>query len=76
MVYIGVFFPVYFDADKVFIHVCGHFFILKALSLHYVAPVACCIAYTHYHRLVFLLCFLKCLISPGIPVYGIVCVLQ
>ena len=76
MIQIWPLLPVYFDVHKIFIHYFGSALILKTLPFHHVAPMARRIANTHQDWLVLRFCFLQCLLSPRVPIHGIVGVLQ
>ena len=58
------------------IHVGGHIFVLKTLVLHDMAPMAGAVANAQQDGLVFCTGPLQRLLTPGVPVHGIVGVLQ
>jgi hypothetical protein len=68
--------PVYLNADEMLVHEGSGFLILKALPLHDVAPVTSRIAYRDDYRLILGLCPKKGLIPPGVPINGIMGMLQ
>ena len=76
MVHVRVFFSVYLDAHEMLIHIGCGMLILKTLPLHNMAPVACCIPYAHDNRFVLGFGFGKCFVTPRIPIYGVVGMLQ
>src|SRR5690348_15894776 len=54
---------------------CRDRFILKALALHHMAPVACAVANGEKDRLLFGFGFLERFLAPGEPINGIMGVL-
>lgn len=69
-------FAIDFDSDVMFIQVIGDFLVLKALSCHLVAPVACSVADRKENRLLLLHSPFECLISPRIPIDRLMGMLQ
>ena len=76
MVYIGVFLAVDLDANKQLIHQGGRFGQGKTLVFHNVAPMARRIADTHQYGFVFSLGASKGLLAPGVPIDGVIGMLQ
>ena len=76
IVQIGTFLTVDFDIDEVLVHDRGDSFILEGLPLHDVAPVARRVANGQQNQLVFAAGALQGLGTPGVPLYGIVGVLE
>ena len=76
LVHIGPFLSVHLDAHEAFVHDGGHRVVLEALVLHHMAPMAAAVAHAHQHQLVLLLRLVEGLIAPGVPVHGVVGVLQ
>lgn len=72
---VGAFFTVYFDADKVFVEVGRCVGIGEGLAIHDVAPVACGVADGDEDWFVLGACGFEGFVSPGVPIYGVVCVL-
>ena len=73
---VGALLPVDLDAHEVLVHIGGHGLVLEGLPLHDVAPVAGGVADGQQDRLVLGPRLLKGLRSPGIPVDGVVGVLD
>src|SRR4051812_10644645 len=76
MIKIRPFFSVYLYIDEIFVHQGSRFFFFKTFTFHYMAPVAGRITNTHQYRLVLRFCFLQCLLTPGIPIYRVMRMLQ
>src|SRR6478735_6786304 len=72
LIYIGAFFTINLDADKMFVHYGCCVFVFKALALHHMAPMASRVANTHQYQLVFAFGLLKSLFAPLNPVYRVV----
>lgn len=71
-----VFFTVYFDADEVAVHYAGHFFVLKTLVFHNMAPMTSGVSNADQYQLVFVPGPGKSLFAPAYPVYRIVSMLK
>jgi len=76
VVEIGAFFAIDLHVDEVVVHVGGGGFVFEGLVLHDVAPVAGGVADAHEDGFVFFAGAGECGVSPGIPVHGIVGVLE
>ena len=76
LVQVGSLLPVYFDADEVLVHHPGDDFVFEGLPLHHMAPMACGITDAQQDRFVLAPSALQRLLTPGIPVHGIIGVLQ
>jgi len=68
--------PIDFDVDKQAVHQRCCRFVFKGLVGHYVAPVACRVSYGEQYRLVLGPSLVQGLCGPGLPIDGIVGVLQ
>ncbi len=68
---VGAFFPVDLDVDEVPIHLCRRFRILEGFVGHDMAPVAGGISDGEEHRAAAPCGFFPGLLSPGIPVDGV-----
>ena len=75
-VHVGALFAVHLDGHVIAIHQRGDLFVLEALALHDVAPVAGGVADGKEDGLVLQARFLEGRLAPGIPIHGIVGVLQ
>ena len=73
---IGPFFAIDLDAHKMLVQIISHFLALEGFALHHVAPVAGRVADAQENRFVFAPGLGESLLSPRIPVHGIVLVLQ
>jgi hypothetical protein len=73
---VGPFFAVHFDGDVIAIEQGCDLFVFEAFPLHDVAPVAGGVADGEEYRLVFLTGLLEGIGAPGVPIHGIVRVLQ
>ena len=76
LVQIGTFLTVDLNADEQVIHQGRDLFVLKRLTLHYMAPVTGRVTDTQENRFVLAFCFLKCFVAPGMPIDGIMRVLK
>jgi hypothetical protein len=76
MVDIRTFFPVHLDAYETIIHQASHLLVLEAFMLHYMAPVTGRISDTDNDQFFFCSCLLESFLTPWIPVYGIMGMLQ
>ncbi len=75
-VHVGPLLAVDLDADEGLVHEPGHLGILEGLVGHDVAPVARGVPDGEEDRLVFRPGTLKGLVGPGVPVHGVVGVLE
>ena len=75
-VQIGALFTVNFNVDEMRVHVVSSGFILKRFMGHNVAPVAGRVANAEQNRFVFLAGAVQRVLAPGIPIDGIINVLQ
>src|SRR5437868_5163563 len=76
MIKIGSFFPVNFDIDEILIHKFCSCFIFKTFFFHYMTPMASGIPNANQYWFILILCPLQSFFTPGIPVNGIMCMLQ
>ena len=76
LVEVGPFLAIDFDVDEVRVHRGGDFGVLEAFMLHHVAPVAGAVANGEKDRPVELAGLLQRLLAPGMPIDGIIGVLQ
>ena len=72
---IGAFFSIHFDVDEVVVHdlCCG--FMLEALMLHDMTPVAGAIAHAEQDGFVLIFGLLESFIAPGEPIHRVVLML-
>src|SRR6516162_8600897 len=75
VIYIGPFFTIYFNRDKMLIHQASCVFVLEGFALHDMAPVAGRVANTEQDRLVLLLRLLQGFFAPRVPFYRVMCML-
>ena len=73
---IRAFLAVDLDVDEALVHQRRRLLVLERLVRHHVAPVAGGVADAQQNRLVFALCFLERIGSPGKPIDGVLGVLQ
>ena len=73
---VGALFAVHLYGDEVLVQQAGNDVVLEALVLHHVAPMAGGVADGKEDGLVLGASFLEGLVAPGVPVHGIVGVLQ
>src|SRR6266702_7346536 len=76
VIYIGSFFTIYFNGDKMLIHHVSDVFVLEGFALHDMAPVAGRVANTEQDGFVLLLRLLQRFFAPWVPIYGVVGMLQ
>ena len=76
LVQVWPFLPVNLDVDEQPVHDFGGFRVLKRFVRHDMAPVAGGIADAEQDGLVLFLCFLQGLVTPWIPIHGVVGVLE
>src|SRR5438067_5204091 len=76
VIYIGAFFTIYFNGDKMLIHQASDVFVLEGFALHDMAPVAGRVANTEQDGFVLLLCLLQGFFAPWVPIYRVVGMLQ
>ena len=75
IVNVRAFFSVDLNAYKYLIHQSCDLRVLKRLVRHYVTPMTCRITNGKKNRFIFLSGFFKSLRFPGIPIYGVLCML-
>src|SRR2546430_8436427 len=76
VVYVGSFFTIYFNGDKMLIHQASYVFVLEGFALHDMAPVAGRVANTEQDGFILLLRLLQGFFAPWVPIYGVVGMLQ
>src|SRR6185437_12336496 len=76
LIEIRSFFPVYLNTDKPSVHEFCNGLVFKGLPFHHMAPVASGIADREQDGAIFFIGKLQGFRSPGIPVYGVVGMLQ
>ena len=76
LVEIGPFLAIHLDAHEVLVHDLGNRWVFERLVLHDMAPVAGGITDAEENQFVFHFCPLKCFRTPGIPIYGVMGMLQ
>ena len=75
-VYVWTLFLVHLDGNKIPVQNLSRFLILKALMRHHMAPVTGAVADAEKQRFVFLLGLTEGFLTPWIPVYWIICMLN
>jgi hypothetical protein len=76
LVQVGALFAIDLDTDEVLVHQSGDLFVLERFVLHHVAPVTSRVADAKEQGLVLKPRLRKCLFRPGVPVNGIMRMLQ
>ena len=75
-IYVRSFLSIYLDGYENLVYETGHLFIFKGLPLHYMAPMTGGVSNREKHRFVFFPGFVKGFVTPWVPVYGIIGVLE
>src|SRR5205807_10193645 len=76
VIYVGSFFTINFNRNKMLIHQASDVFVLEGFALHDMAPVAGRVANTEQDGFVLLLRLLQGFFAPWVPIYGVVGMLQ
>ena len=75
-IHIGPLLTIHFDIDEMFVHISRNCFIFKRFAFHHMTPMTGAVANADQYRFLFRTSSLECLWFPGIPVHGIVSVLE